>query len=192
VAGVRAIHGVSESLISLLETVYTSSPPAGFPPNPDFAMYLASQFKDADHMKEGISLFLYRVYVNTSQRSSRRRDPATAFGNWSDCSLSPPIFFPLIPTLPSSPFPRAGPRTRFRAWTASSLTRPRIRVPPSTMPSLWSSWAAPRRRAPSSKSWRRKAASTPRPPRHAQQVGRSRGATEGEQQADDPTRRVRP
>lgn len=76
-AGVRAIHGVSESLISLLETVYTSSPPAGFPPNPDFAIYLASQFKDADHMKEGISLFLYRVYVNTSQRSSRRRDPAT-------------------------------------------------------------------------------------------------------------------
>ncbi len=64
-------------MVGILQTVYTASPPTGLPATPAFAVYLASDFKDASHMQEGVSLFLYRVYVNTSQRAAQQRDIAT-------------------------------------------------------------------------------------------------------------------
>ena len=66
-----------EAVVELLRAVYTSAPPAGYPTNPGFAVYLAANFKETKHMEEGVSLFLYRVYVNASQRAAQQRDPAT-------------------------------------------------------------------------------------------------------------------
>lgn len=76
-AGIRAIRSVCESAMGLLETVYTASPPTGFPPKLDFDVYLAEDFKESAHMKEGVSLFLYRVYVNATQRAARQIDVVT-------------------------------------------------------------------------------------------------------------------
>lgn len=64
-------------MVDLLRAVYTSAPPVGYPPNPEFAVYLSGSFKENRRMEEGVSLFLYRVYVNASQRGAKQRDPAT-------------------------------------------------------------------------------------------------------------------
>lgn len=76
-AGIRAVRSVCEAVVELLRAAYTSAPPAGFPPAPEFAVYLAGNFKENRRMEEGVSLFLYRVYVNASQRAAQQRDPIT-------------------------------------------------------------------------------------------------------------------
>src|SRR5438128_2244102 len=63
--------------MGLLQTVYTLSVPSGFPSTLGFEVYLAGKFAKEEHMAEGISLFLYRVYVHASQRAAQQRDPAT-------------------------------------------------------------------------------------------------------------------
>jgi hypothetical protein len=68
VASYHAIHAVGQAIIGLL-----SEARAGRFPNADFQLYQPSNFQEP--MKEGISLFLYRVTVNLAQRNQPYRPP---------------------------------------------------------------------------------------------------------------------
>ena len=67
VAGIHAIQAVCEAVMGLLEESYR---PDLIEPELtlQFAVYATEDFKNAS-MKAGISLFLYRVHVNTNQRT---------------------------------------------------------------------------------------------------------------------------
>lgn len=63
VATYRAIDGVCEAVIDLLRDNYD---PAAFNQDLEFRVYSASNF--SQHMQAGVSLFLYRVFVNGTHR----------------------------------------------------------------------------------------------------------------------------
>ncbi len=68
-ANYRAIKAVCEGVLALLKTNYQ---PAYFNNTPlQFEVYLSGQF--AKPMENGVSLFLYRVYPNGSQRTPAGR-----------------------------------------------------------------------------------------------------------------------
>jgi|HigsolmetaAR202D_1030399.scaffolds.fasta_scaffold09080_1 hypothetical protein len=61
----RAVSAVSDSIIHILASRYNSE---DFNLNPlEFRVYMASDF--ATPMEAGVSVFLYRIYVNTVQRT---------------------------------------------------------------------------------------------------------------------------
>ncbi len=70
-AGYRAISAVSEAIKNLLESHYTNNP-ADFDGNQlEFQVYSAKDF--AKPMTAGVSVFLYRVYANGTQRNPAGR-----------------------------------------------------------------------------------------------------------------------
>jgi hypothetical protein len=72
-ADYRAVAAVSEAIIGLLESHYS---PADFDGNQlQFEVYLAKDF--AQPMNAGVSLFLYRIYVNGVHRSPNGRVDVT-------------------------------------------------------------------------------------------------------------------
>ena len=69
----RAIAAVSDSIVHLLESRFS---PQDFSNNSlEFKVYLASDF--ATPMEAGVSVFLYRTYVNSNNRSPAGRVSAT-------------------------------------------------------------------------------------------------------------------
>lgn len=72
----QAVRVTCEAIVELLKAVYTAQP-AGLPATMAFNVFVADDFKAVDSATNGLSLFLYRVYVNANQRASQGRDPAT-------------------------------------------------------------------------------------------------------------------
>lgn len=73
----RAIQEACEAVTNVLQVAYNAEralPNPALPASLKFEVYLAKNFKDDAHMKEGVSLFLYRVYVSANQRATRVRD----------------------------------------------------------------------------------------------------------------------
>ena len=73
----RAIQEACEAVTNILHVAYDAEralPNPTLPANLKFDVYLAKSFKEDAHMKEGVSLFLYRVYVSANQRAARVRD----------------------------------------------------------------------------------------------------------------------
>ncbi len=64
-ASFRAVSAVSDTIVHMLASRYSSEE---FNQNPlEFRVYVASDF--ATPMEAGVSVFLYRIYVNTVQRT---------------------------------------------------------------------------------------------------------------------------
>lgn len=72
-ASVRAIGAVSDAIVQLLESRY--SPGLFGDSSLEFNVYLASDF--ANPMDAGVSVFLYRVYVNHNNRTPAGRTDVT-------------------------------------------------------------------------------------------------------------------
>lgn len=72
----QAVRVTCEAITELLKAVYTAQP-TGLPVSMGFHVFVAEDFKTVDSSTNGISLFLYRAYVNANQRATQRRDPAT-------------------------------------------------------------------------------------------------------------------
>src|SRR5215216_2016518 len=69
----NAIAAVSDAIVHVLESRYS---PEAFNLNSlEFRVYLASDF--ASPMEAGVSVFLYRIYVNHNHRSPSSRVDAT-------------------------------------------------------------------------------------------------------------------
>ena len=69
-ASYEAIAATSEAIVRLLRTNFV---PANFSnPQLDFSVFVADDFRN-EGMPQGVSLFLYRVYVNTASGSPLRR-----------------------------------------------------------------------------------------------------------------------
>ena len=72
-ASVRAVGAVSDAIVQLLESRY--SPELFGLSSLEFSVYLASDF--ANPMDAGVSVFLYRVYVNHNNRTPPGRTDVT-------------------------------------------------------------------------------------------------------------------
>lgn len=76
----RAIQETCEAIMNLLKLTYDAEQAPALPeekPLPEqltFDVHLAGDIKDHKMDTEGVSLFLYRVYVNANQRATQTRD----------------------------------------------------------------------------------------------------------------------
>ena len=78
-ANTNAIQLGCEGVVRLLRLVYNIDQAQANPVLPNqlkFGVHLAKNFKtgDTDFISKGVSLFLYRVYVNANQRAARSQD----------------------------------------------------------------------------------------------------------------------
>ncbi|HEX2912448.1 MAG TPA: DUF4255 domain-containing protein [Chloroflexia bacterium] len=68
-ADYRAIAGIGETILGVLEAAY---PRPDFPEGVDFALFQTSNFQTADNAAR-VSLYLYRVQINTTRRNLSSR-----------------------------------------------------------------------------------------------------------------------